>query len=136
MSYATLIEGRGFLSYYGRPDQKDALRLVASEQSATLYVDGAFLKWDRSTWSGAGVPAEIREIADKWGSAEYITRGIMQIAPQSDRAPDLGQSELRSHARDLVETIKARGWIMGHDGEKLLPIDADVDDARTVRCTR
>lgn len=137
MSYANLIEGEGYLGAFREPAKRSATRLAAAENAATIFIDGEFASWERTAWNGSLVPPEIRDLATKYGSAHYITQSILATAPQADRSQDLGQSEIRRQAIDGADRIKSRGYLLGTDGERLMPMPAEADlTERMVRVVR
>lgn len=98
----------------------DHERRISSEVDADVWIEGQFSDWDRSGWSEAVCPREVKQAALLYGSAAYLLRDRIATDPVSP-APELAK-HLESKAGEIVASVRARGYLVDGSGEKQLPI--------------
>lgn len=118
MAYSTLTAGASWL--YAEAVLQAGIKAKA-EQWASDRIDEAFFYWDRSTWTGSGIPDEIEEIADYLGSGRYL-----EFARADGEAAN-GESDPKLK---LARTLLDRGFRMI---ERVKQLGGVINDARDNR---
>ncbi len=107
MSYFTLTPNQGHLQ--GELSVDPALKTKA-ESWATLRIDEAFFAWDRTVWTGATLPVQIADIAEKLTVGKYLEYCFSRGNPKID-ADTLSQRLLREGEAAILRVIDAGGPI-------------------------
>lgn len=112
MAYAPL-DATGYLASFA-PGLNQARRAQA-ELAADIWVDTEFRAWERATWSGDGLPPDVKRAAELFGAAEYIQLDYVASNPGVEEIQSVAQ--MRQQARQIAQDARQRGWILGPDRE-------------------
>lgn len=130
--YYLLIAGKGYLEYW---PTLDADRKAESQRIASVFVDMKFDDWDRTSWSGAGVPPDVAQIAEWVAAAEYIERSFGTNTPGSTSLDQVDM--LMTKATKWADEASARGWVLGPKGDRQFARDrVGGKSGKTIRAVR
>ncbi len=107
MSYFTLTPNQGHL--IGELSVNPGLQAKA-ESWATLRIDEAFFAWDRTVWTGALIPVQISDIAEKLTTGKYLELCYSRGNPKID-ADTLSQRLLKEGEAAILRVLDAGGPI-------------------------
>ena len=131
--YVTLVAATDYLEGEGVTGFVSA-RAISSEAIADLRIDTEFHAWDRLSWINGQAPPEIRSIALKLASSEYIRRGFNKASPDASRtfagevmaaglpvSAPVYAADLLMEANNAIHSILGRGYLHGADGSQIFP---------------
>lgn len=134
-AYSSLAGSAGFLRFWS---SLNATSKAEAESAANAFVDAEFAEWDRSGWSGSSVPTEIAMICSRIGAAEYIVREYLATNPEGGGNREIMPSvvALRAEALEMVAQTKARGFLLGHSGQRLHAMNASGKSSFNIEIVR
>lgn len=97
MAYFTLLAADGYLV---REASLDTEMQAEAEQFAARRIDDLFHAWDRSAWTGVGVPDQIAEAAELLGVGHYLE--LRDIAAGGASSPERSWSEMLKERGELA----------------------------------
>ncbi|HGY90398.1 MAG TPA: hypothetical protein ENK43_04400 [Planctomycetes bacterium] len=104
MTYYTLQAQTGYL---WQEESIEPDLATKAQDFATLMVDSEFEDWDRTTWTGSGIPNEIADVAELFGTAKYMELAAIRGGPESD-TKKLAE-EIMTKAHDTAHRIRNAG---------------------------
>lgn len=132
MSYFTLTPNQGYLIGVMNPDPTAKSK---AEAWATLRIDEAFFAYDRSNWSGATLPTQIADIAEKLTVGKYLELVFSVGNPVVD-PNSLSRVLLRGGEEAIVRVLDAGGIIDPSNPTLLLYPIYSMPAGRSVRMVR
>lgn len=118
MAYFALQAQSGYL--FRERDELDPDLSAAAETWADRRVDHLFADWTRTTWTGAGVPDQISEIAELFGSGHYLELAYLGNGDTFSPEQSWGM-ELKSRAESLATIVLSQGGPRDSEGEIIDP---------------
>lgn len=132
MSYFTLTPNQGYM--LGSMELNSSAKSKA-EAWATLRIDEAFFAYDRSAWSGATLPTQIADIAEKLTAGKYLELVFAVGNPVVD-PNSLSRTLLRGGEEAIVRVLDAGGIINPENPTLLIYPIYSRPAGRTVRMLR
>lgn len=117
MPYFTLQPTQG---YFLATRELNATLKSEAESFATSRVNLVLWNWDRTTWTGAGVPVEVAQAAEMLASGKYLEKAFA-VGNPTVNGESLSRKLLRDGEAFLTQIIDQGGPIDPDDPEYRLP---------------
>lgn len=114
----------------------DSGRKARAEALADQWIDREFQAWDRSMWSGAGIPPDVQQAARLIAAAEYV---LLEHAGTNPAGPGDGYSNVetwRETAEGIAGRAQSSGWLISPVGQKLYTREGAGASSRSGRLER
>lgn len=134
MAYVTLDTTDYLGAYSG--SGLNAGRKARAEALADQWIDREFQEWDRSAWSGEGIPPDVQQAARLIASAEYV---LLEHAGTNPAGPGDGYSNVetwRETADGIARRAQTAGWLLSPVGQKLYTRGGAGTSSRSGRLVR
>lgn len=132
MPYFTLQPTKG---YFRASRELDATLKSEAETFADLRVNLALWNWDRTTWTGDGIPTEVSQAAEMLASGKYLEKAYATGNPIVN-GESLARKLLKDGEALLTQIIDQGGPIDPDDSDYRLPPIKSRPMGRSVRIHR
>ena len=107
MPYAALTAGAGY--FIGQTSLDSAL-VTAAQEFADTRVNEVLWAWDRTAWTGSGIPLQVKQAAEKIATGHYLEK-VFAIGNPEGTEKKLAQKLLDEGEALLQAIIDAGGPI-------------------------